>query len=396
MSWARTWGRNRRVTAAALALLGAGCLALAASGTGTTYAAFSDFRGFHHNEAGAATVALGIPGPSTGPALTYVGLVPDHPKTDSFAVAYRGTIPADLALEIRPDGGSPYCDALDDGSWTAKPGGQVQVDLGSGWVDYCSLLGSGASVPVRTGVVPGTDLTVSVAVRLAPGTDDRYSQLTDTDRLTITARQASAASGGFTDFADGTISLGTGTILPTIPARCGSAADYPGGIVYGTEGPDHIEGGNQGQIIFGLGGDDVLVGGNAKDCLVGGPGNDQLWGNNGKDSIDGGDGDDILIGGNGADELVGGDGDDVCYGGSGPDDIECETSPAGDGPAPPPAPTTLSASTSASTSTSESTTTTTTTTDQTTVVEPPTAPETTTPPVEEEQPSPEEVTASAS
>ena len=340
------WG-SRRLAASLLATLTAGCLAVAASGTGTTYAAFSDFKGLHDNHVGAATVAVGIPGPSAGPKLAYAGLVPGVTKTDSFDLVYRGNIPGDVALEIRPDGGSPYCVEASDGSWTPKPGGQVQIDLGSGWTDYCSLLQQGVSVPVRNAVAPGTDLTVSVSVRLAPGTDYRYSQLADTDRLTITARQASATTDGFTDFADGTISVGAGAILPLIPARCGTAADYPGGIVYGTEGPDHLVGGNQGQIIFGLGGDDILIGGNAKDCLVGGPGNDQLWGNNGKDAIDGGEGDDILIGGNGADDLYGGDGNDICYGGSGPDDIDCETSPGGDGPAPPAAPVIVSEASSA-------------------------------------------------
>jgi hypothetical protein len=201
------------------------CLAVAASSVGTTYAAFSDFVEQNGHHVGAAKVELGVLGHDGTPRLIYPGLVPDEPKSDSFVVAYRGTIPADLALEVRPAGGSPYCDSLGDGSWVAKPGGQVQIDLGFGWVDYCSLLGPAVSVPVRSGVAPGTDLTVSVSVRLAPGTDYRYSQLTDTDRLTITARQASATTGGFTDFADGTIAIGTGTILPTIPERCGTAAD---------------------------------------------------------------------------------------------------------------------------------------------------------------------------
>jgi len=381
-----SWG-SRRVMATLAATLMAGSLAVAASGTGTTYAAFSDFKGLHDNHVGAATVAVGIPGPSAGPKLEYVGLLPGVSKTDSFDVNYRGTIPGDIALEFRADGGTPYCTAATDGSWTAKPGGQVQIDLGSGWVDYCSLLGPGVSVPLRAAVAPGGGFNLPVSVRLAPGSDYHYSELTDSDRLTVTARQASATSGGFTDFAPGSISIGTGTIVPSVPARCGDIADYPGGVVYGTQGSDRIEGGNQGQIILGLEGDDVLIGGNGKDCLVGGPGNDQLWGNNGKDSIDGGDGDDILIGGNGKDQLVGGAGADVCYGGNGSDDVECEATPPGDGPAPPAAPTTVSTSAPGAAAPADGSAAVTGTSSD---------PETSTPPVEEEQPPAEEPAASTS
>ncbi len=334
MRWGSRVTRTRLKSAAALSLA-AGCLAVAASGTGTTYAAFSDFVDQPGHHVGAGKVELGVPGSSAVPRLSYAGLLPGQPKVDSFDVAYRGTIPADIALEVRAEDGSAFCQPAGSGAWTPKPGGQLQIDFGGGWVDYCSILGSTVTVPVRDDVMPGTGLTVTARVQLAPWTDYRWSQISDVDHLTLTARQASAVSGGFTDYVRGTLSVGTGTILPVIPARCGTAADYPGGIVYGTEGPDHIVGGNQGQIIFGLGGDDVLIGGNAKDCLVGGPGNDQLWGNNGKDSIDGGDGDDVLIGGNGADELIGGGGNDICYGGNGPDDIDCEAAPPGDGPPPP-------------------------------------------------------------
>ena len=319
-----------------LAAVGA-CLAVAAAGTGSTYAAFSDYVEQGGHRLGAAKVEVGVPGAASAPRLDYAGLLPGQPKTDSFDLAYRGTISGDLALEIRPDGGSSFCADDGGGAWTPRPGGALLIDFGNGWLDYCSTLGSTIQVPVRSAVVPGTHVTVTAQVQLASWTDDRWSEISDADDLTIIAHQSGALVGGFTDYVDGSIHLGTGTIRPVIPERCGSLSDYPGGVVYGTNGPDRIEGGNQGQVIFGLGGDDVLIGGNAKDCLVGGPGNDQLWGNNGKDSIDGGDGDDILIGGNGKDELVGGDGDDICYGGNGPDDVECESDPGGEGP-PPPAP----------------------------------------------------------
>jgi len=112
-----------------------------------------------------------------------------------------------------------------------------------------------------------------------------------------------------------------------VPAECGPLSDYAG-IVYGTDGPDVLNGGNQRQIIMGLGGNDTLTGGNSGDCLVGSDGNDQLYGGNAKDILIGGDGDDLLVGGNGKDVLDGTTGADVCDGGNGKDTlINCETAP---------------------------------------------------------------------
>ena len=91
------------------------------------------------------------------------------------------------------------------------------------------------------------------------------------------------------DFAMVTGSAAAGVWAPDPPAACfANNRKYPGGIVYGTSGPDVLGGGNQGQIIMGLAGDDIIHGNNAKDCLVGGPGDDLIQGGNGKDHLDGG------------------------------------------------------------------------------------------------------------
>jgi Ca2+-binding RTX toxin-like protein len=108
---------------------------------------------------------------------------------------------------------------------------------------------------------------------------------------------------------------------PNPPAECGPLSKYSG-VIYGTDGPDILNGGNKPQVIMGLGGDDIIHGGNSGDCLVGGDGNDQLYGGNAKDVLIGGPGDDYLDGGNGKDVLDGGgDVHDVCDGGNGKDTV---------------------------------------------------------------------------
>ena len=112
----------------------------------------------------------------------------------------------------------------------------------------------------------------------------------------LTAAALAAAFGGtgqtyasLSDFATVTGSAAAGVWAPDPPAACfANNRKYPGGIVYGTSGPDVLGGGNQGQIIMGLDGDDIIHGNNAKDCLVGGPGSDFIQGGNGKDHLDGG------------------------------------------------------------------------------------------------------------
>ena len=276
--------------------------AIAVSGGGSTYAAFSDFDSVEDNQVGAARVALGLPG-GNAPELSYTGLLPGVPQTDTLPISYVGSIPGDLALEFRPQGGSAYCELAVDGTWSALDGGSVQLSLGGGWFDYCSLFDPGASVPVGSEVQPGSDLDVQVSVQLAPGSDHRFSELSDVDVLTVTARQTGV--GAFTDWAVGTISIGTGLIQPPIPAACGDLGQYSE-IIVGTDEDDVLDAGNGKAIVLGLGGDDVLTGANGKDCLVGG------------------DGDDTLHGGNAPDIMIGGTGFDTCTGGHAPDTYECE------------------------------------------------------------------------
>ena len=141
------------------------------------------------------------------PELSYAGLLPGASQTDTLPISYRGTIPGDLALELRPQGGSAYCGQGSGGSWSALDGGLLQLSLdGGNWLDYCSLLDAGASIPVAFDVPPGTDLDVEVGSS-SPGTDHRFSQLSDVDALTVTARQSGV--GAFTDWAEGTITIGT-------------------------------------------------------------------------------------------------------------------------------------------------------------------------------------------
>ncbi len=296
----------RRRAAAALASLVAISVAVAASGNGTTYAAFSDFDVIDDNVARAARVSLGLPGVGTSPELTFAGLLPEVPQTDSLEVSYIGTIPADVSLDVRPQGGSAFCDPVGDGTWVPKPGGWLLIDVGTGWVGYCSLPGSTVTAPVRSGVAPGTDLTVDVSLQLASWSDYRYSELTDTDELVVTARQSSTPGAGFSDVALGTIAIGTGVIAAQVPVQCGDVGTYKS-IVSGTDGDDTIDASNGKTIVLGLGGNDTIDGGNGKDCLVGG------------------DGDDTLTGGNGKDVLIGGEGVDTCTGGHAPDTYECET-----------------------------------------------------------------------
>lgn len=160
----------------------------------------------------------------------------------------------------------------------------------------------------------------------------------------LAATDAPGTYALFSDHVETRARVGAGSWTPpapVVPAACGDVADYPGGVVVGTDGPDTLRAGNRGQVVLGLDGDDVLVGGNAKDCLVGGAGDDDPLGGSGADVLDGGDGDDTLDGGNGPDFLVGGSGTDVCSSGHAPGSVSgCEQGPSpaprpGTVPAPP-------------------------------------------------------------
>ena len=147
--------------------------------------------------------------------------------------------------------------------------------------------------------------------------------------LLVSAPLALAAAGDdatyalYSDYAVVEGQLGAGSwegADPAIPLECGDPADYPGGGVTGTEGPDTLVGGRDGaQVILGLGGDDILIGTRHDDCLVGGAGRDLLLGRHGHDVMVGGDHDDALLGGLGDDQIDGGPGRDGCLGGLGQD-----------------------------------------------------------------------------
>src|SRR5215204_386792 len=117
-----------------------------------------------------------------------------------------------------------------------------------------------------------------------------------------------------------------------------------GGLLTGTNKPDHLAGADGPDEIRGLGGSDQLEGRLGGDFIYGGPGDDEL--NNlafknvhghyfhghghyfrftsgikdlSKNVLNGGPGDDTISGGSAHDRLVGGKGSDVIYGGTGED-----------------------------------------------------------------------------
>ncbi len=90
--------------------------------------------------------------------------------------------------------------------------------------------------------------------------------------------------------------------------------------LYGSNGPDNLQGFKGDDQLNGGGGADVLVGGPGNDVLqgklgndtlIGGAGNDYLGGNPGNDVLTGGAGNDILSDFNGVDTFSGGTGDDT-------------------------------------------------------------------------------------
>jgi Ca2+-binding RTX toxin-like protein len=107
-----------------------------------------------------------------------------------------------------------------------------------------------------------------------------------------------------------------------------------GGVLFGGEGNDTLEGSNgRDKILGGSGndsmdggeGDDTLDGDMGEDHLEGGAGNDKLDGDLGADQLDGGDGDDYLLGGEGNDTLLAGDGRDTLWGEMGNDTFHLGT-----------------------------------------------------------------------
>lgn len=80
-------------------------------------------------------------------------------------------------------------------------------------------------------------------------------------------------------------------------------------------------------VIIGTNGDDHLTGGNSPDIIKGRGGNDSIWGNKGPDRMFGGLGRDSLHGfgsGNTKDYLNGGPGRDICVGTRHDTFVSCE------------------------------------------------------------------------
>jgi Ca2+-binding RTX toxin-like protein len=250
-----------------------------------------------------------------------------------------GTVQADLVLDIDPAADTPFCRRGTDDVWEPVPGGGLDLRVEDGaWVDYCSLFDDDRSLPIGRGIGPNTELDLHVDVRLRPGTDDRYSDVEDSDQLTVRAHE-SGNPAGFSDHVVGSIQISTGSIRPGIPQHCIDAGltDFDeDNTVYLTEGNDtYVTGkqpvGGRGFLVFGFAGNDHIVGSNQGDCIDGGAGDDELWGMNQSDVVIGGQGDDVLnspegIDGdlaksNGTDLLYGGDGDDLIYGGNAKDSL---------------------------------------------------------------------------
>jgi predicted ribosomally synthesized peptide with SipW-like signal peptide len=295
--------------------------------TGSTYAAFSDYAEVTGNEVVAGTVVIGGDG-GAAPDLAYAELVPGAKKSDEMTLRYAGSIAADIWLELEPGSVTQSFCVSSAGTWAAKPGGALQIQMEGGeWLDYCAAV-DGHRFDIANDVQPSTTLDVQVAVRLIDGTDVRYSGLTGVDGLVVKALQTGGQ--GFSDFVRGTITVGADTIAPVVPHQCldtGLKDFDASNTVYLTEADDTFDVGQQpeqgrGYLIFGLGGDDVITGSNQADCIVGGAGNDHLVGGNQGDVLLGGDGDDVLNGGgDAADDRSGGNGKDWLYGQAGDDEL---------------------------------------------------------------------------
>jgi Ca2+-binding RTX toxin-like protein len=123
-------------------------------------------------------------------------------------------------------------------------------------------------------------------------------------------------------------SLGTGDVEWLYSVNALQFADIivdlqvPGLLLVGTDLPDDLEGGEDGDIISAGGGDDIVGGGAGIDSLAGGTGGDSLTGDAGDDTIEGGAGADNAFGGEGGDSLTGDAGADTFDGGDGQDSIE--------------------------------------------------------------------------
>jgi len=109
---------------------------------------------------------------------------------------------------------------------------------------------------------------------------------------------------------------------------------FGGGLAYGGDGSDRLEGGAIDDHLYGGDGNDngdvsITAGTGAANYsitrtggLLGLAGNDYLDGGDGNDDLDGGSGDDQIYGGAGTDRILGDIGRDVMWGGAGSDVFE--------------------------------------------------------------------------
>jgi Ca2+-binding RTX toxin-like protein len=111
-------------------------------------------------------------------------------------------------------------------------------------------------------------------------------------------RGGGSGGGGGGDSGDPTAPLGSGGCVAAL---------------VGTNGPDTLTGGDEGEVILGFGGRDRIESRGGHDCLLGDRGNDVLRGELGNDR---------LTGGRGADTLAGGPGVNAYDAGPGPDFVD--------------------------------------------------------------------------
>ena len=136
-----------------------------------------------------------------------------------------------------------------------------------------------------------------------------------------------AADGAGNVYATSQVGSSIYRLLDPALAACGGSLPTVFGtrgpdVLDGTPGADRIGGGDGDDVITGAGGDDVLCGGGGDDLLKGGPGNDTLIGGDGKDNLRGAAGDDTLLGGDGSDRLLPEAGEGIADGGPGSDLVD--------------------------------------------------------------------------
>lgn len=186
-----------------------------------------------------------------------------------------------------------------------RPGAPVGVDDGEFTVELGQTLTIGSDALLANDMGDGLSiLGISGSSALAFGEFYEFGNI---------VVYAGADQPGIAEFnyllvdADGQVDLARFTVQVVNPA------------VFGTEGPDILNGSVDPDRIEALGGDDLVDGGAGADSILGGDGADTLRGGAGLDRLDGNAGDDALDGGAGFDRLDGGPGADRLRGGASKD-----------------------------------------------------------------------------